>query len=70
MGTKTPISKASAKPVVKDIRRAPRWHYSARDKIMIVLPIPKIIRFETNKRVLNVPSSRKLAKNGCRGHYK
>ena len=37
MRTKTPISKASAEQVVKDIRRATRKHYSAEDKIRIVL---------------------------------
>jgi len=35
--TKTPISKASAEQIVKDIHRAPRRHYSAEDKIRIVL---------------------------------
>jgi hypothetical protein len=30
-------AKASAETVVKDIRRATRWHFSAEDKIRIVL---------------------------------
>jgi len=37
MRTKTTISKAPAEQVVKDIRRATRKHYSAEDKIRIVL---------------------------------
>ena len=37
MRTKTPISKAPAEQVVKDIRRATRKHYSAEDKVRIVL---------------------------------
>ena len=37
MRTKTPVSKALAEQVVKDIRRATRKHYSAEDKIRIVL---------------------------------
>ena len=37
MRTKTPISKAPAEQVGKDIRRATRKHYSAEDKIRIVL---------------------------------
>ena len=37
MRTKTPISKAPAEQVVKDIRRATRKHYSAEYKIRIVL---------------------------------
>ena len=37
MRTKTPISKAPAEQVVKDIRRATRKHYSAEDKIRIVV---------------------------------
>ncbi len=35
--TKTPVSKAPTEQVVKDIRRATRKHYSAEDKIRIVL---------------------------------
>ena len=37
MRTKTPVTKAPAEQVVKDIRRATRKHYSAEDKIRIVL---------------------------------
>ena len=37
MRTKTPVTKASAEQVVKDIRRATRKQYSAEDKIRIVL---------------------------------
>ena len=37
MRMKTPVSKAPAEQVVKDIRRATRKHYSAEDKIRIVL---------------------------------
>jgi len=37
MRTKTAVTKASAEQVVKDFRRATRKHYSAEDKIRIVL---------------------------------
>jgi transposase len=37
MRTKTPSPKAPAERVLKDIRRATRKHYSAEDKIRIVL---------------------------------
>src|SRR5580658_5665746 len=37
MSTKTPSSKEPAERVLKDIRRATRKHYSAEDKIRIVL---------------------------------
>jgi transposase len=37
MRTKSPASKAPAERVLKDIRRATRKHYSAEDKIRIVL---------------------------------
>lgn len=37
MRTKSPSSKAPAERVLKDIRRATRKHYSAEDKIRIVL---------------------------------
>ena len=37
MRTKSPSPKASAERVLKDIRRATRKHYSAEDKIRIVL---------------------------------
>ena len=37
MRTKTPIEKAPAEQVEKDIRSATRKHYSAKDKIRIVL---------------------------------
>jgi len=37
MRTKTPVSKAPAEKVVKDIRCATRKHYSAEDKIKIEL---------------------------------
>lgn len=37
MRTKAPITKAPVEQVVKDIRRATRKHYSAEDKIRIVL---------------------------------
>jgi transposase len=37
MRTKSPTSKAPAERVLKDIRRATRKHYSAEDKIRIVL---------------------------------
>ena len=37
MRTKTPSSKEPAERVLKDIRRATRKHYSAEDKIRIVL---------------------------------
>lgn len=37
MRAKTPISKAPAEQVVKDIRRATQKHYSAEDEIRIVL---------------------------------
>ena len=37
MRTKTLFSKAPSEQVVKDIRRATRKHYSAEDKIRIVL---------------------------------
>lgn len=37
MRTKAPVTKAPVEQVVKDIRRATRKHYSAEDKIRIVL---------------------------------
>ena len=37
MRTKSPSPKAPAEQVLKDIRRARRKHYSAEDKIRIVL---------------------------------
>ena len=37
MRTKTTNAKRPAEQVVKDIRRAPRRHFSAEDKIRIVL---------------------------------
>ena len=37
MRTKSPSSKSPAERVLKDIRRATRKHYSAEDKIRIVL---------------------------------
>ena len=37
MRTKSPTSKAPAEQVLKEIRRATRKHYSAEDKIRIVL---------------------------------
>jgi transposase len=39
MRTKTPAPKAPAERVLKDIRRATRKHYSAEDKIRIVLEL-------------------------------
>jgi hypothetical protein len=37
MNNKTPTCKASAEKTVRDIRRAPRRHYSAEEKSRIVL---------------------------------
>jgi transposase len=42
MRTKSPSPKAPAERVLKDIRRATRKHYSAEDKIRIVLVAPDV----------------------------
>jgi hypothetical protein len=42
MRTKSPSPKARAKRVLKDIRPAIRKHYSAEDKIRIVLVAPDV----------------------------